>query len=56
MLSRQPQTLSPESVARLARTNLVETLADQDRATYVVAKLQSAAPQQVVQAITLTYR
>jgi hypothetical protein len=56
MLSRQPQTLSPESVARLARTNLVETLADQDRATYVVAGLVNVPPQQVVQAITLTYR
>jgi hypothetical protein len=56
MLSRVAQTLSPKSLPGLARTNMVETAAEQDRATYVVAKLQSAAPQQVVQAITLTYR
>ncbi|MCU1235334.1 MAG: hypothetical protein JWP63_3301 [Candidatus Solibacter sp.] len=56
MLSRIAQTLSPKSLAGLARTNLVETLAEKDRATYVVANLRNGMPQQVVQAITLTYR
>ncbi len=57
MLSRQAQTLSPEAIAALARVNLVETVAEQDRATYAVAGLlQGAPPQQVVQPITLTYR
>jgi hypothetical protein len=57
MLSRQAQTLSPEAIAALARVNLVETVAEQDRATYAVAGLlQGVAAQQVVQPITLTYR
>jgi len=56
MLSRTAQTLSPQALAGKARANLVETAAEQDRATYVVANSQSGAPQQVVQPITLTYR
>uniref|UniRef100_Q02C99 Uncharacterized protein n=1 Tax=Solibacter usitatus (strain Ellin6076) TaxID=234267 RepID=Q02C99_SOLUE len=57
MLSLQAQTLSPEAIAALSRVNLVETVAEQDRATYAVAgALQGASPQQVVQPITLTYR
>ena len=57
MLSRQAQTLSPEAIAALARVNLVETVAERDRATYAVAGfLQGAPPKQVVQPITLTYR
>jgi hypothetical protein len=56
MLSRQPRTLAPESIAGLVRNNLVEAQADQDRATYVVSGLQNGAPQQIVQPITLTYR
>jgi hypothetical protein len=57
MLSRQARTLSPEAIAALSRVNLVETMAEQDRATYAVAgALQGGQPQQVVQPITLTYR
>ena len=56
MLSRQAQNLSPQALAGLTRANLVETPAETDRATYVVANLQNGAPQQVVQSITLTYR
>jgi hypothetical protein len=57
MLSRQARTLTPEAIAGLSRVNLVETMAEQDRATYAVAGvLQGAAAQQVVQPITLTYR
>jgi hypothetical protein len=56
MLSRQPQTLSPQALAALSRVNLVETLPEKDRATYVVAAPENGAPQQVVQPITLTYR
>jgi hypothetical protein len=56
MLSRSSQTLAPRSLASLARSNMVQTPAEQDRATYVIAQLQNEAPQQVVQAITLTYR
>jgi hypothetical protein len=56
MLSRQPQTLSPQSLAGLVRANLVQTPAELDRATYAVAGLQNSTPQQVVQPITLTFR
>jgi hypothetical protein len=56
MLSRQPRTLAPEAIAALVRVNLVETMAEQDRATYVVAGPQGNLSQQVVQPITLTYR
>jgi hypothetical protein len=57
MLSRQARTLSPEAIVALARVNLVETVAEQDRATYAVAgPLQGVPPQQLVQPITLTYR
>ncbi len=58
MLSRQAQTLTPQSMAGMAglkRANLMETLADQDRAMEVAA-VQNSAPQQVVEPITLTYR
>jgi hypothetical protein len=56
MLSRTAQTLNPQSIAGLARANLVGTPAAQDRATYVVANQQNEVPQHVVQPITLTYR
>ena len=56
MLSRQAQTVSPQALAGLVGANLVETVADPDLATYIVAGLQNGAPQQVVQPITLTYR
>ena len=55
MLSRQAQTLTPQSLAGLVRANLVETTVE-DRATYVVAGTQGTLPIQVVQPITLTYR
>jgi hypothetical protein len=56
MLSLQPQTVTPQSLAGLARTNLVETTAEQDRATYVVTNQPNDSPAQIVQPITLRYR
>jgi hypothetical protein len=56
MLSRRPQAAIPLSPGNLARGNLVETSADQDRATYVVSGLLGAGAQQVVVPVTLTYR
>jgi hypothetical protein len=57
MLSRRPQLVAPRDLAGLVRPNVVESVADQDRATYVVAATGNApAQQQVVQPITLTYR
>ena len=56
MFSRRPQTVEPQSLGRLARGNLVETPAEQERATYVVSGLGDAAAQQVIVPVTLTYR
>ena len=56
MFSSRPQTVEPQSLGRLARGNLVETPAEQERATYVVSGLGDAATQQVIVPVTLTYR
>ena len=56
MFSRRPQTVEPQSLGSLARGNLVETPAEQERATYVVSGLGEAAAQQVIVPVTLTYR
>lgn len=55
-LSRKPQTVAPLSLGILGRGNLVETSADQGRATYVVSGPREAGAQQVVVPVTLTYR
>jgi hypothetical protein len=56
MFSSRPQTVEPQSLGRLARGNLVETPAERERATYVVAGTGDAATQQVIVPVTLTYR
>jgi len=56
MLLRSPRTVAPLSLGSLARGDLVETSADQERATYVVSGLHEAGAQQVVVPVTLTYR
>ena len=56
MFSSRPQTVEPQSIGRLARGNLVETPAEQERATYVVSGLGDAATQQIIVPVTLTYR
>ena len=55
-LSRSPQTVAPRSLGTRARGNLVETSADQGRATYVVSGPREAGARQVVVPVTLTYR
>jgi hypothetical protein len=56
MFSRRPQTVEPQSLAAVARGNLVETPAEQERATYIVSGLGDAATQQIIVPVTLTYR
>jgi hypothetical protein len=48
--------VAPLSLGTLGRGNLVETSADQGRATYVVSGPREAGAQQVVVPVTLTYR
>jgi hypothetical protein len=55
-LSRSRQTVAPRSFGTRARGNLVETSADQGRATYVVSGPREAGARQVVVPVTLTYR
>jgi hypothetical protein len=56
MFSRRPQTVEPQALGTLVRGNLVESPAEQERATYVVSGLGDAAAQQVIVPVTLTYR
>ncbi|MGD0772400.1 MAG: hypothetical protein ABSC05_06205 [Candidatus Solibacter sp.] len=56
MFSRRPRTVDPQSFAALARDNLVQSSAEQERATYVVNGPSDAVAQQVVVPVTLTYR
>jgi hypothetical protein len=56
MFSRRPQTVEPQSLATVARGKLVETPAEQERATYVVSGLGDAATQQIIVPVILTYR
>jgi hypothetical protein len=56
MLSRRPQSVDPQSFGTLARGNLVESSAQQERATYIVNGPRDAGVQQVVVPVTLTYR
>ena len=56
VFSRRPQTVEPRALGTLARGNLVETPAEQERATYVVSGPGDAAAQQVIVPVTLTYR
>ena len=56
MLSRRPQTVAPLSLDGLARGDLMETSAGQERATYAVSGPGDAGAQQVVVPVTLTYR
>jgi len=56
MFSRRPQTVEPQSLATVARGKLVQTPAEQERATYVVSGLGEASAQQVIVPVTLTYR
>jgi hypothetical protein len=53
VLSRSPRTVDPSSLGTLARGDLVETSASQDRATYFVS---SAPAPQLVVPVTLTWR
>jgi hypothetical protein len=56
MLSRRPQTAASLTLGSLARGDLMESSAGQERATYVVSGPRDAGAQQVVVPVTLTYR
>jgi hypothetical protein len=56
MFSRRPLNVEPRSLGTVARGNLVQTLAEQERATYVVAGPGDAASEQIIVPVTLTYR
>ena len=56
LLSRRPRTVAPLSLEGLARDNLVQSAAGQERATYIVSGPRQAAAQEVVVPVTLTYR
>lgn len=57
LLWRRSRNLSPQlRLESLARDNLVESSAGQERAAYIVSGPRQAGAQEVVVPVTLTYR
>jgi hypothetical protein len=54
--SRRPLNVAPRTLETVARGNLVQTLAEQERATYFVAGPGDTATAQVIVPVTLTFR